>query len=111
MSAVEEAVCSAVNEVFEALRPGAAKVSASGLYLGKGNVALPVATARHFCFRLLHDVYGLTYSCIARRAGMSPGAVMKKVRKVRQMVFTDEIYILVDALARCKMSIDDGLGR
>ena len=92
----ETLVCEAVNRAFEALRPGVVKVTADGLYNKKGNIPLPVATARHFCFRLLHDVYGLPYSAIARRAGMNVTSVIKKVRKVRLMVFTDEIYKTVN---------------
>ena len=91
----ETLVCEAVNRAFEALRPGSVKVTADGLYDKKGNIPLSVATARHFCFRLLHDVYGLPYSAIAQRAGMNTTSVIKKVRKVRTMIFTDEIYKMV----------------
>lgn len=102
----ETLVCEAVNKAFEALRPGAAKVTTDGLYDKKGNVPLPVATARHFCFRLLHDVYGLPYSAIAQRAGMNAASVIKKVRKVRSMMFTDDIYKAVDAYISKKLGIE-----
>ena len=101
----ETLVCEAVNKAFEALRPRAAKVTADGLYAKKGNVPLPVATARHFCFRLLHDVYGLPYSAIARRAGMNVTSVIKKVRKVRLMIFTDNIYKAVNAYINEELEI------
>ena len=101
----ETLVCEAVNRAFEALRPGAAKVTADGLYDKKGNIPLPVATARHFCFRLLHDVYGLPYSAIAQRAGMNAASVIKKVRKVRSMMFTDDIYKAVDAYIKEELRI------
>lgn len=101
----ETLVCEAVNKAFEVLRSGAVKVAADGLYNKKGNVSLPVATARHFCFRLLHDVYGLPYSAIARRAGMNVTSVIKKVRKVRLMVFTDEIYKTVNAYIKEELEI------
>ena len=38
ISNAETLVCEAVNKAFEALRPGAAKVTADGLYDKKGNV-------------------------------------------------------------------------
>ena len=101
----ETLVCEAVNKAFEALRPRAAKATADGLYAKKGNVPLSVATARHFCFRLLHDVYGLPYSAIAQRAGMNAASVIKKVRKVRSMMFTDDIYKAVDAYINGKLGI------
>ena len=102
----ETLVCEAVNKVFEALRPGTVKVTADGLYNKKGNVPLPVATARHFCFRLLHDVYGVPYSAIAQRAGMNAASVIKKVRKVRSMMFTDDIYKAVDAYINKKLGTE-----
>ena len=102
----ETLVCEAVNKAFEALRPGAAKVTAAGLYDKKGNVPLPVATARHFCFRMLHDVYGVPYSAIAQRAGMNTASVIKKVRKVRSMMFTDDIYKAVDAYINKKLGTE-----
>lgn len=102
----ETLVCEAVNMAFEALRPGTVKVTADGLYNKKGNVPLPVATARHFCFRLLHDVYGLPYSAIAQRAGMNAASVIKKVRKVRSMMFTDDIYKAVDAYIKEELRIE-----
>ena len=73
----------------------------------KGNIPLPVATARHFCFRLLHDRYGLPYSVIAQRAGMNVSSVIKKVRKVRLMVFTDVIYRKVDIYINEKLEINN----
>lgn len=103
----ETLVCEAVNRAFEALRPGAAKVTADGLYDKKGNIPLPVATARHFCFRLLHDVYGLPYSAIAQRAGMNTASVIKKVRKVRTMIFTDEIYKMVSSFINEELKINN----
>lgn len=105
ISYAETLVCEAVNKAFEALRPGAAKVTADGLYDKKGNIPLPVATARHFCFRLLHDVYGLPYSAIAQRARMNAASVIKKVRKVRSMMFTDDIYKSVDAYIKEELRI------
>lgn len=103
----ETLVCEAVNKAFEALRPGAARVTADGLYDKKGNVPLPVATARHFCFRLLHDVYGFPYSAIAQRAGMNAASVIKKVRKVRSMMFTDEIYKAVASFIDEELKINN----
>lgn len=103
----ETLVCEAVNRIFMELRPEAAHVSVNVLYNKKGNVPLPVATARHFCFRLLHDRYGLPYSVIAQRAGMNVSSVIKKVRKVRLMVFTDEIYRKVDKYINEKLEINN----
>lgn len=94
---VERTVCDAVNAAFATLRACPSEASPETLYAARGNVALPVATARHFCFKVLHDSYGLPYSAIARRAGYRVGAVMKKVRKVRAMQFTDRIYMAVGA--------------
>lgn len=103
----ETLVCEAVNRIFMELRPEAAHVSVNVLYNKKGNIPLPVATARHFCFRLLHDRYGLPYSVIAQRAGMNVSSVIKKVRKVRLMVFTDVIYRKVDKYINEKLEINN----
>lgn len=87
LASVERAVCGAVNAVME----GKADVSPSGIYGGSGNVPVAVAMARHFCFYVMKDKYGIPYKRIARRAGVSVGAVMKKVRKMRGAVFFDTL--------------------
>jgi len=92
--AVERMVCDVVSGEFMSVRPFvSASVDVGQLYACKKNVPAAVATARHFCFYVMKDVYGFTYSYIAERAGMRIGSVMKSVRKIRYGVFFDPFLI------------------
>ena len=64
----------------------------SELYSGKTKTMLVVSVARSLTFAVLHDIYGITYRRIARRANMSEKAVMKSVAKARIYRFSDPVY-------------------
>ena len=64
----------------------------SELYSGKTKTMLVVSVARSLTFVVLHDIYGITYRRIARRANMSEKAVMKSVAKARIYRFSDPVY-------------------
>lgn len=105
---VEKAVCDAVNTVFTVMRPDMANnAHPEDIYRDKKNITLSKATARHFCLYALHDKYGFTYKDIASHTGMNEKAVMKCVRKVRNCIFIDTIYMEVNRIMTMKM--EDGI--
>lgn len=106
--AIERAVCDCVTTVFTVMRPGMLiDADPDTIYQGKTNITLSRACARHFSFYVMHDNFGFTYRQIAMRAGMSERAVMKQVRKVRQMVFIDQVYMELKRLMTLKQ--EDGI--
>ena len=62
------------------------------IYSGKTKTLLQVSIARSIAFMVMHDTYGIRYSKIAHRAGMSDKAVMKSTARARIYRFSDPIY-------------------
>ena len=62
------------------------------IYSGKTKTLLQVGIARSIAFMVMHDTYGIHYSRIAQRAGMSDKAVMKSTAKARIYRFSDPVY-------------------
>lgn len=68
------------------------EVDVSEIYFGKTKTSLVISVARSLALMIMHDIYGITYRKIARRANMSEKAVMKSVAKARRFRFSDDVY-------------------
>lgn len=83
---VEMAACNCATEVTRV------NVKPEDIYSGKTKTTLAVSIARSMAFMVMHDSYGIKYSLIAKRAGMSEKAVMKSTAKARAFRFSDYYY-------------------
>ena len=83
---VEQVACSCTTEATKT------KVTTDEIYSGKTKTTLAVSIARSMALMVMHDSYGIKYSLIAKRAGMSEKAVMKSTAKARTFRFYDYYY-------------------
>ena len=86
MARAEIDVCAAINKTL------ASDINPHDLYKFKGNIPVILAVARNLTFYLLHNSFGLSYSDISRRAGMTKESVMRCVRKVQYLSEFDSVY-------------------
>lgn len=86
MSKVERNVCATVSKIL------AGDVNPHDLYIGIGNIPVIRAVARNFTFYILHNRFGLSYSDLSKRAGMTKESVMRCIRKVQYLSESDYMY-------------------
>lgn len=97
---VEECVSNIVSEKLKK------EIKREDLYKGVTKIPFSVATVRHFVYYVLKDTYCLPYSYIAKHCGMTIGAIMKNVRKMREVVFFDDFYNDINNAIRKKILKD-----
>lgn len=76
----ERTVARAVNSVL------GTSLNPDGIYEGKTKPPFHVTVARAVVFYILHNVYGMKYSQIASRSGITATSVMRCTRSLQDMV-------------------------
>lgn len=87
---IEERVCESVNAVLNDNSEHLA--SPANLYSGKTRTYINVTIARQFTYYVLHDLYHVAYSVIAKRAGFSVRGVIQNTHKARYYIHSDKVY-------------------
>lgn len=91
---VESVVCACVNDVMaRRVADFQCSVRPDTMYEGNTKQPMGVNIARQFTYWLLHDMYHVAYSVISAHADKSQRSVIGGVRKVREMVLFDGLYV------------------
>lgn len=91
--AIEATACDVTNTAFSILRPEVSyKVAHEAIYDSKRNIPLPLAVARSLTYYVMHNHYGFSYKYMSERSGMTRNAIVKAVRKTRNLIYIDSIY-------------------
>ena len=97
---IENIVCDGVNKALGGLKGYGEPVTRENVYKGSTRVPLCVSVARQFCYLVMHDMYHVSYSKIAKRSEHSTRSVIAGVAKARELLFIDEIYKAIYSLIR-----------
>lgn len=92
---IERKTCDIVNDVVAIYKPMSYQVDAHYMYDGKTNVYFATSVARSYAFLVMHDMFCITYREIAKRARKSMSSVIKSVRRARQQIYVDPIFVEV----------------
>lgn len=108
MRKIERLVCDSVNRAITQSKPKYGKtVSVDALYGGVTKVPTCVIVARQMCYLVLHDIYGVPYSSISARSGISRRRIMSGIDKARRLSFTDDLYCGIHAHICGKIGISE----